>query len=154
MNGKHQTNRVDIRRHRKTSVDIKMGRIRHRVSAEFRRRSGRDEPAVIGKTRRSADVADVAAPALRRARTSGRRSGGTVFGGCRRGARPASSRVVISVTSATAVSKGSTLTPDGRVMPLTLRTYWRAAASISSGVAAGCRPRSSVMFRHMTTTIG
>jgi hypothetical protein len=29
-----------------------------------------------------------------------------------------------------------------------LRTYWRAAAAISSGVAAGCRPRSSVMFLH------
>ena len=59
----------------------------------------------------------------RRARTSGRRSGGTVFGGCRRGGSPASSRVVVAVTSATAASKASTLAPDGRVMPLTLRTY-------------------------------
>ncbi len=59
-----------------------------------------------------------------------------------------------SVTSATAVSKASTLDPEGRVIPLTLRTYWRAAASISSGVAAGSRPLSSVMFRHMDTTIG
>jgi hypothetical protein len=86
---------------------------------------------------------------LRRARTSGRRSGGTVLGGCRRGCRLASSRVVVAVTSATASSKTSTFAPDGRVMPLTLRTYWREAASISSGVAAGSRPRSSVMFRHI-----
>src|SRR5262249_27663446 len=57
--------------------------------------------------------------AASRARTSGRRSGGTVLGGCRRGASPASSRVVTSVTSATAVSKGSALSPVGRVMPLT-----------------------------------
>jgi hypothetical protein len=34
-------------------------------------------------------------------------------------------------------------------MPLTLRTYWRAAASISSAVAGGSRPRRVVMFRHM-----
>ena len=36
------------------------------------------------------------------------------------------------------------------VTPLTLRTYWRAAATTSSGVAAGSRPRSVVMFRHIT----
>src|ERR1700675_4589131 len=39
-------------------------------------------------------------------------------------------------------------------MPLTLRTYWRAAAAISSAVAGGSSPRSSVMFRHMDSTIG
>ena len=38
---------------------------------------------------------------------------------------------------------------DGRVTPLTLRTYWRAAAAISSAVAAGSSPRNSVMFRHI-----
>ena len=53
-----------------------------------------------------------------------------------------------------AVSNASTLAPDGRVIPLTLRTYWRAAASISSPVADGSSPRNSVMFRHMTSTIG
>src|SRR5262249_8971669 len=36
---------------------------------------------------------------------------------------------------------------------LTVRTYWRAAASISSGVACGCRPRSVVMLRHMPPTL-
>ncbi len=72
------------------------------------------------------------------------------------GAAPAapSSRVVVAVTSATAASKASTLAPVGRVRPLTLRTYWRAAASISSWVAAGSSPRSSVMLRHMRPTIG
>ncbi|WP_232070858.1 hypothetical protein [Mycobacterium lacus] len=39
-------------------------------------------------------------------------------------------------------------------MPLTLRTYWRAAAAISVAVAGGSSPRSSVMFRHMPPTIG
>ena len=89
-----------------------------------------------------------------RATTSGRRSGGTVFGGWRRGGRVPSNRVVVAVTSATAASNASALAADGRVMPLTLRTYWRAAAAISSAVAAGCNPRSSVMLRHMPTTIG
>jgi len=87
--------------------------------------------------------------AAMRARTSGRRNGGTVFGGCLRGGSEASSRVVIAVTSATAVSKASALAAVGRVTPLTLRMYCRAAASISSEVAAGSRPRSSVMFRHI-----
>src|SRR6185295_8210390 len=87
--------------------------------------------------------------AARRARTSGRRNGGTVLGGCLRGGSAASSRVVVAVTSATAASKASALAAVGRVMPLTLRTYWREAASISSAVAEGSRPRSSVMFRHM-----
>ncbi|EUA54599.1 hypothetical protein I553_1281 [Mycobacterium xenopi 4042] len=35
------------------------------------------------------------------------------------------------------------------MMPLTFRTYWRAAAAISSALAAGTSPRSSVMLRHM-----
>ena len=60
---------------------------------------------------------------------------------------------MVAVTSATAASKASTLAAVGRVMPLTLRTYWRAAASISSAVAAGSRPRSSVMFRHMKSSM-
>jgi uncharacterized damage-inducible protein DinB len=38
----------------------------------------------------------------------------------------------------------------GRLIPVTFRTNWVAAASISSSVADGSRPRSSVMFRHMT----
>lgn len=48
----------------------------------------------------------------------------------------------------------SAVAADGCVMPLTLRTYWRAAAAISTGVAGGCSPRSSVMLRHMPSTIG
>ena len=36
-----------------------------------------------------------------------------------------------------------------RAIPETLRMYWRAAASISSRVAGGSRPRSSVMFLHI-----
>jgi hypothetical protein len=41
----------------------------------------------------------------------------------------------------------------GRVIPLTLRTYWRAAASTSSLVAGGSRPLRVVMFRHMLAMV-
>ena len=84
-----------------------------------------------------------------RARTSGRRSGGTVLGGWRRAGRPDSSRSVMSATSSDAVRMASTSAAFGLVMPVTLRMYCVAAASISSRVAAGSRPLSSVMFRHM-----
>src|ERR1700757_1497046 len=75
-----------------------------------------------------------------------RRSGGEVFGGWRRGGSASNSRAVVAATSATATSKASTLADDGWVMPLTLRTYCRAAAAISSVVAGGSRPRKSVVF--------
>src|ERR1700743_2945882 len=78
--------------------------------------------------------------AARRARTSGRRSGGTVLGGCRRGCSPPSKRVVVAVTSATAASNASALAADGWVMPLTLRTYWRAAAALAPQRAARGQP--------------
>ncbi len=57
------------------------------------------------------------------------------------------------MTSATAASNASALAADGWVIPLTLRTYWRAAAAISWAVAGGSSPRSSVIFRHMVSTI-
>jgi hypothetical protein len=56
---------------------------------------------------------------------------------------------VASLTLPTARSKASSVWPEGDVMPLTLRTYWRAAASISVGVAFGSRPRKTVILRHM-----
>lgn len=59
-----------------------------------------------------------------------------------------------AATSATAASNAALFASEGRVIPLTLRTYWRAAASISTAVAGGCRPRSSVMFRHMASKVG
>lgn len=65
----------------------------------------------------------MAAFAAMRARTSGRRSGGTVCGGCFRGGSAASSFVVASVTTATASSKGSRLASDSFWIPLTFRTY-------------------------------
>ena len=96
-----------------------------------------------------------AARAAIRARTSGRRSGGTVAGGCLRGGSVASRRVVVAVTSSTAAAKAAA--PSGSAggfwSPLTLRTYWSEAAAISSVVAGGCSPRSSVMFRHMASTV-
>src|ERR1700737_252582 len=76
-----------------------------------------------------------------RARTSGRRNGGTVFGGCLRSGNPDSRCVVVAVTSATAASNASTLAADGLVIPLTLRMYWRAAAPISPPVGGGAPPR-------------
>src|SRR2546429_570355 len=65
------------------------------------------------------------------------------------GAAAASKRVVVAATWATAASKAWALADEGRVKPLTLRTYWRAAASISSVVAGGSSPRNSVIFRHI-----
>jgi SAM-dependent methyltransferase len=61
---------------------------------------------------------------------------------------------VARVTLATAASNASSVAADGRVIPLTLRTYWRAAASISSSVAGGSRPLRVVMLRHMPTMVG
>ena len=49
----------------------------------------------------------------------------------------------------TAFSKATSVVEDGALTPLTLRTNWRAADSISSAVASGSNPRSVVMFRHM-----
>ena len=53
------------------------------------------------------------------------------------------------VMADTALSKASSVRGDGAVTPLILRTNCRAAASISSGVAGGSKPRKVVMFRHM-----
>ena len=60
---------------------------------------------------------------LRHRAVVSRRNGGEVFGGWRRDGRASNSRVVAAATSATAASKASSLVGDGRVMPLTLRTY-------------------------------
>src|SRR6266508_2677003 len=84
-----------------------------------------------------------------RARTSGRRRGGRFLGGWRRGGRSRSSSAVTRATVATARSNDSSVAAVWRVIPLTLRMYWRAAASISSLVAGGSRPRRVVMLRHM-----
>ena len=48
-----------------------------------------------------------------------------------------------------AASIAAATSPLGLVTPLILRTNWRAAASISSRVAGGSSPLSSVMFLHM-----
>src|SRR5438270_2805033 len=59
----------------------------------------------------------------------------------------------MAAISATAASNGSRVLSLRVWTPVTLRTYWRAAASISSGVARGSRPRSVVMLRHMAPTL-
>ena len=74
---------------------------------------------------------------------------GRVGGGWRRGGSSASSNVVAWVTENTARSNAACVAAEVDVTPLTLRTYWRAAASISTGVAPGSRPRNVVMLRHM-----
>jgi IclR family acetate operon transcriptional repressor len=76
-----------------------------------------------------------------------------VVGGWRRGGRVPSRSVVASVTRRTATSKASSVAADVDCTPLTLRTNWRAAASISSAVAAGWRPRRVVMLRHMPAIV-
>jgi hypothetical protein len=57
--------------------------------------------------------------------------------------------VVAAATSPTARSKATSVFADRVWTPLTFRTYWRAAASISSAVATGSNPRSVVMLRHI-----
>src|SRR3954447_8270825 len=84
-----------------------------------------------------------------RARTSGRRSGGSVGGGCLRSGSASSRWWVACAISRTALSNASCVAADGARTPLTLRTYWSAAASTSSAVAGGWRPRRVVMLRHM-----
>lgn len=53
----------------------------------------------------------------------------------------------------TARSKAAAVAAEVDWTPLTLRTYWRAAASISSDVATGCSPRSVVMLRHISSSV-
>ena len=60
-----------------------------------------------------------------------------------------SSRFDAAVTSSTARANAASFAFDGFVEPLILRTYWSAAASTSSGVAAGSKLCSTLMFRHM-----
>lgn len=54
-----------------------------------------------------------------------------------------------AVISLTARSKARSVADDVVCTPLTFRTYWRAADSISSAVASGSRPLRIVMFLHM-----
>jgi len=78
-----------------------------------------------------------------------RRMGGSFRGGSLRGGRAVSTWAVAALIRATASSKAASVADEVFCTPLTLRTYWRAAASISSGVAGGSRPRRVVMLRHM-----
>ena len=55
-----------------------------------------------------------------------------------------------SATSTMAASKTSALRADGTRYPLTFRTNWRAAASISPVVVAVSDRRRVLMLRHMT----
>src|SRR4029079_6184349 len=52
-------------------------------------------------------------------------------------------------TSSTARSKASWFAADGLVVPLTLRTYCRAAARISSVVAGGAEVFMGRVLRHI-----
>lgn len=61
--------------------------------------------------------------------------------------------MVASATRRTANSNAASAMIDGDGCDATFRTYWRAAASISSGVAAGWRPRRGVMLRHIPATL-
>ena len=62
----------------------------------------------------------------------------------------ASSVRVDAATSSIARPKAASFAFDGFCDPLTLRTYWSAAAWISSSVAGGSKLWSVLMFRHMT----
>ena len=58
-----------------------------------------------------------------------------------------------TITSATAFSNAASVAALAFCTPLILRTYCRAAASISSWVAWGSSPRRVVMLRHMPSKI-
>src|SRR5581483_6393655 len=53
----------------------------------------------------------------------------------------------------TARSNAASFAFDGLFIPLTLRTYWSAAARTSSSVAAGSKLWSTRMFRHMPPSV-
>ena len=59
-----------------------------------------------------------------------------------------------SAMTRTARSTASTVAGEVDWIPPTFRTYCLAAASTSSGVAAGSSPLRIVMFRHMPSTLG
>ena len=61
----------------------------------------------------------------------------------------ASNSLVMAATSSTARSNTASFAFDGFCDPLTLRTYWSAAARTSSSVAGGSKLWSVLMFRHM-----
>jgi hypothetical protein len=82
-----------------------------------------------------------------------RRSGGELSGGRGRGGNSANKSDVAWDTFRTAFSKASSVRAEVALTPLTLRTNWRAASSISCVVAAGCSPRSIVILRHMCTML-
>src|SRR4051795_1219466 len=67
--------------------------------------------------------------------------------------RASSNRVEAAATAATARSNASALTREGFVAPLILRTYWSAAAAISSSVAGGSKLESGRMFLHMACSL-
>jgi hypothetical protein len=62
--------------------------------------------------------------------------------------------LVTPATACTARSKASAFAREGRVNPLTLRTYCRAAARTSSSVAGGSKLKRVRMLRHMTSPPG
>lgn len=87
------------------------------------------------------------APAARAAR---RRKGGSMGGGWRRAGSSDSSEVISAVIASIAAVYRSATAAGGLGTPDTLRTNCSAAARISTLVAGGSSPRSSVMFRHMS----
>src|SRR5688572_2486881 len=58
-------------------------------------------------------------------------------------------RWAAAVTSSTARSNAASFARDGRLLPLNLRTNWRAEARISSSVAGGEKLERVLIFRHM-----
>src|SRR4051812_30603540 len=63
--------------------------------------------------------------------------------------KSASNRSMEPDISAMAASQAAELAAEGCAKPLTLRTNWRAAASISFAVAGGSKLNSGRIFRHI-----
>jgi hypothetical protein len=129
--------RVRVERHLRLQADEVLDRVerRQRVASqqELALERGSVERATAENVSGQAVPKRTAARAFRfAASTSRSRAGADVTSASSR-------RSVAAVTSATARSKASWLACDGAFMPLTLRTYCSAAASISSRVVGGSK---------------
>src|SRR5512140_1647349 len=60
--------------------------------------------------------------------------------------------LAVAATCSTARSNATSLTFDGTLKPLSLRTNWSDASLISSSVAGGSKLKSVLIFLHMVVT--
>src|SRR5262249_8460837 len=105
-------------------------------------------PAPAGRVRQAAAPNRFSAAARRRSASRSRLRGGAVV-------TSSASRCSVAWAIAwTARSNAASFALEGLVEPLTFRTYWSAAAWISSSVTGGSKLWRVWMFRHMGDSSG